>query len=128
MICDNISIEEFDMESHIAARHLPGLPEEVRQKLKEARLAHGWSQAELGKRVGLPQTHISHIENGKIVPRFNTLIDLVRLVDYDLLMVPRALVPAVQALIRDHSNPEAAQYAGDGDQPLYAATAGQGAT
>ena len=48
--------------------------------------------------------HICGIESGKIVPRFDTLLDLVRVLDHDLLMVPRALVPAVQALMRDHLN------------------------
>ena len=68
--------------------------------------------------------HISGIESGKIVPRYDTLLDLVRVLDYDLLMVPRSLVPALQALIRDHQNPdqhrdeeEPSLYAGLDDQP-----------
>src|SRR6266852_8432483 len=85
---------------------LDGLPADMRRELKEARRKRGWSQAELGRRAGLPQMHISGIESGKIVPRFDTLLDLVRVLDYDLLMVPRALVPAVQALVRDHRSPE----------------------
>ncbi len=78
------------------------LPESLRRELKAARLARGWSQDELGRRSGLPQTHISGIETGRIVPRFDTLLDLVRVLDRDLLLVPRTLVPAVSALIRDH--------------------------
>ncbi len=63
--------------------------------------------------------HISKIESGKIVPRFNTLLDLVRVLDHDLLLVPRALVPAVKALVHDHRSPESSAYAGDDEQPLY---------
>ena len=74
----------------------------MRRELKEARVSRGWSQRELGSRLGLPQMHISGIESGKIVPRYDTLLELVRILDRDLLMVPRALVPAVQSLIRDH--------------------------
>jgi hypothetical protein len=48
--------------------------------------------------------HLSGIESGKIVPRCDTLLDLVRVLDHDLLMVPRALVPAVRALMRDRLN------------------------
>lgn len=81
---------------------LDRLPDALRQELKEARLRRGWSQLELGRRIGLPQVHISGIETGKIVPRFDTLLDLVRVLDRDLVMVPRALVPAVQALVRDY--------------------------
>lgn len=80
---------------------LKRLPDALRRELKEARLSRGWSQRELGERVGLPQVHVSAIESGKSVPRFDTLLDLVRVLDRDLLLVPRPLVPAVQALIRD---------------------------
>ena len=93
--------------------HLNRLPESISQALKAARVRRGWSQAKLGKQAGLPQTHISGIETGRIVPRFDTLLDLVRILGFDLILVPQAIVPAVQALVRDA--------AGDGDeQPLYA--------
>jgi hypothetical protein len=55
-----------------------------------------------GAYLGLPQMHISGIESGKIVPRFDTLLDYVRGLDYDLLLVPRNLVPAVLGLVREH--------------------------
>jgi transcriptional regulator with XRE-family HTH domain len=97
---------------------LGGLPADMRHELKEARRKRGWSQAELGRRASLPQMHISGIESGKIVPRFDTLLDLVRVLDYDLLMVPRSLVPALQALIRAHQNPD--QHRDEGEQSLYA--------
>ena len=102
------------MTLHIKRPRLDGLPQAMLAELSEARHTRGWSQVELGQRVGLPQVHISGIETGKVVPRFDTLLDLVRVLDRDLLMVPRALVPAVQALIRDHSAPN-----GD-ERPLYA--------
>ena len=97
------------------------LPEALRQELKTARLKRGWSQLELGRRVGLPQVHISAIEAGTAVPRFDTLLDLVRVLDRDLVLVPRALVPAVQALIRDYRRQDAPGTPDeDGEQPLYA--------
>jgi predicted transcriptional regulator len=70
-----------------------------------------WTQTELGRRVGLPQEHISVIETGKVVPRFDTLLELVRILERDLILVPRQLVPAVRAMARGK--------AGD-DQPMYA--------
>jgi HTH-type transcriptional regulator / antitoxin HipB len=97
------------------------LPDELRRELIEERLKRGWSQAELGRRLGLPQMHISGIETGKIVPRFDTLLDLVRVLDHDLLNVPRALVPAVQALIRDHRRPAGEIDDDAGERALYAA-------
>jgi transcriptional regulator with XRE-family HTH domain len=92
-----------------------GLPEDLRLKIKEARMKRGWGQRELGAHVGLPQPHISAIESGDIVPRFDTLLDLVRVLDQDMLLVPRALVPAVQSLIRAQREP-----AGSEEHSLYA--------
>lgn len=94
---------------------LEGLPETLRAELKTARLKHGWSQLELGKRVGLPQVHISGIETGKTVPRYDTLLDLVRVLGFDLVLVPRSTLPAVRALIRDSQTPGEATA-----RPLYA--------
>ncbi len=106
-----------DMPSHIKTPRLNGLPEEIRSAIIGGRRQRGWTQAEFGRRVGLPQVHISGIETGKIVPRFDTLLDLVRVLDRDLVMVPRALVPVVQALIRDHQGPQEDE---GGERPLYA--------
>ena len=87
------------MQSHITMRS-KALPTAMRQSLIDARRTQGWTQAELGKRVGLPQMHISGIETGRVVPRFDTLLDLVRVLGFDLLLVPRDLVPVVQSLSR----------------------------
>jgi len=111
-----------DIEKHIKPLRLDGLPTEMRLALKEARDKRGWSQRELGSRLGLPQMHISGIESGKIVPRYDTLLELVRMLDHDLMMVPRALVPVVQSLVRDHLKEQSGEgeerslYAGDGDR------------
>ncbi len=96
-----------------------GLPEALRQELAAGRRAKGLTQAALGKLAGLPQMHISSIETGKVIPRFDTLLNIVRLLDYDFLLVPRELVPAAQALIASrHRN----QRDGDEeDSPLYTA-------
>lgn len=93
---------------------LKGLPSELRDQIKQARAERGWGQRQLGVAVGLPQPHISAIESGEIVPRFDTLLDLVRVLDLDLLLVPRPLVPAVQSLIRAQKEPESEE------KPVYA--------
>jgi len=103
---------------NIRPLRLGALPEDMRRALKDAREKRGWTQRDLASRVGLTQTHISGIESGKIVPRYDTLLELVRILDHDLLMVPRALVPVVQSLIRDHLQPDEE---GDGEErSLYA--------
>lgn len=102
-------------------RERDGLPESMRSELVKARRDRRWSQAELGQRVGLPQEHISVIETGKVVPRFDTLLEIVRVLDRDLVMVPRTLLPAVRAMIRD----QAGAAEGEGERPLYAFDAGE---
>ncbi len=109
------------MQSHVKPTRLNGLPEALRSELIEERHRRGWSQLELGQRLGLPQVHISGIETGKVVPRFDTLLDLVRVLDRDLLLVPRTLVPAVLALIRDQRRTDRVADADQGERSLYAA-------
>lgn len=101
------------MESHMKLRRPRGLPERLRDELVKGRRERGWTQAELGRRMGLPQMHISGIETGKIVPRYDTMLELVRVLDRDLVLIPRRLSPAVLALIRDPDQGE------EGEQPLY---------
>ena len=91
-----------DITKHIKPLRLEGLPEDMRRALKERARSAAGARGTWAAASGLTQRHISGIESGKIVPRYDTLLELVRILDRDLLMVPRALVPVVQSLIRDH--------------------------
>ena len=62
--------------------------------------------------------HVSGIESGKIVPRFDTLLDYVRGLDHHLLLIPRTLVPAVMALVREHKASN--RPGGEEERSLYA--------
>ena len=81
------------------------IPEDFRRDLKAARGRLGWSQAELGRRVGLPQAHISGIETGRIRPRFDTLLEVARILRMDLMLVPASCVPMVHGLVREAARP-----------------------
>ena len=76
------------------------LVENIAQELKAARNKKGLSQRELGAKVGVPQSHISKIENGAVDLKTSSLIELARALDLELMLVPRALTPAVQGLQR----------------------------
>ena len=107
-----------DANNGIKPLRQKALPTELRHALIDARKEHGWSQRDLASRLGIGQRHVSGIESGKIVPRYDTLLEIVRMLDHDLIMVPRALVPIVQSLVRDHLKDEP----GEGEErSLYAA-------
>ncbi len=82
---------------------------EVIKTLKSARIEKKLKQSELGSKLGLPQSHISKIEKGATDPRLSTVTDMARLLDQELVLVPRAMLPAIRALIRG----------GDDQQPMW---------
>lgn len=74
--------------------------DDILEQLRQARRERGLKQSTLGTKLGLPQSHISKIERGGTDPRLSTVADMARLLDQELVLVPRRLVPAVKALIR----------------------------
>ncbi|MGD8590753.1 MAG: helix-turn-helix transcriptional regulator [Chromatiales bacterium] len=75
-------------------------------QLKRARLEKKLKQSELGVKLGLPQSHISKIEKGGTDPRLSTLTDMARLLDQELVLVPRSMVPAIRALLSGEETQE----------------------
>jgi len=76
------------------------------EQLKAARRALGMKQSELGKKLGLPQSHVSKIEQGATDPRLSTVADMARVMDHELMLVPRQLVPHVTSLLRGEDDRE----------------------
>tara|TARA_R110001592_G_scaffold3525_24_gene20083 strand:- start:10146 stop:10439 length:294 start_codon:yes stop_codon:yes gene_type:complete len=74
------------------------------KKLQEARKAKGLTQGELGAKIGLPQSHISQIEAGKIDIRLSSLLEIARLLDLEPMLIPRPMIPAVRAITSDRSD------------------------
>jgi transcriptional regulator with XRE-family HTH domain len=74
--------------------------EHIAARLKAARERKGLSQRELSQKIGVPQSHISRIENDAVDLRLSSLIALARALDLELALVPRRTVPAVQSIVR----------------------------
>ncbi|NDW07702.1 helix-turn-helix domain-containing protein [Jiella pacifica] len=81
--------------------------EDIIEALKNARKARGLSQRALSERTGVPQSHISKIEQGNADIRLSSLIELARALELELKLVPRKALPAVESVVRTVSPPQA---------------------
>jgi transcriptional regulator with XRE-family HTH domain len=72
----------------------------IAEQLKAARQAKGLSQRTLSQLAGVPQSHISKIENGAVDLRLTSLIELSRVLGLELTLVPRKALPAINSIIR----------------------------
>jgi HTH-type transcriptional regulator / antitoxin HipB len=118
-ICLNISLVDSDILLHMVTgiQHLADL-------LKAARRAKCLSQRELGSKVGLPQSHLSKIENGSTDLKLSSLVEIARALDLEPVLVPRKLIPAVQSLIRSAETQAARSARKDADVMDHAPTTG----
>lgn len=100
MIHSSISTLAVDIEECIKMSYAI---EEIADTLRFAREARGLSQRELSAKSGVPQGHISKIENGTVDLRLSSLVALARVLDLELTLVPRRALPAVQMIVRSAS-------------------------
>ncbi len=71
---------------------------EIAQDLHRAREAKGLTQAALGRKMSMPQSHISRIEHGRTDLRLSSLLEMARLLDHDVMLIPRKYLPAVKSI------------------------------
>jgi transcriptional regulator with XRE-family HTH domain len=80
----------------------------INEQLRAARKAKKMTQQELGQHLGWAQNRVSTIENGRTDPRLSNVIQVGRLLGHELMLVPSAMVPAVQTL-----------FSGKTEEPLW---------
>jgi transcriptional regulator with XRE-family HTH domain len=68
--------------------------------LADARKARSMTQADLAAQAGLSRMAVQRTETGDVDPRFSTLAEMARVLDMELIAVPSALRPALQAFIQ----------------------------
>ncbi|MFN2355612.1 MAG: helix-turn-helix domain-containing protein [Desulfopila sp.] len=72
--------------------------------LKAARREKNLSQRSLSRKTGIQQNQISRIESGQADLRVSTLVELARSLDLEVVLIPRALLPAVNSIIQKKSD------------------------
>ena len=72
----------------------------IAAQLKKARENKGLSQRELSRTSGVPQSHISKIENNGVDLRLSSLVSLAHALDLELNLIPRRVAPAVRSIAR----------------------------
>lgn len=85
------------------------------EQLKSARQQQGMKQSELGEKLGLPQSHVSKIEQGANDPRLSTVMDMGRVLDQELVLIPRQMVSVVRALLKGEGEDERRFQPDEGD-------------
>lgn len=68
--------------------------------LQKARIAKGLTQTQLAELLQLGQSYLSQVERGKHDIKTSNLIDWARVLDLEVMLVPRKQVPAVSYMIR----------------------------
>lgn len=69
-------------------------------RLAAARKASKLTQAELAQRAGLSRMTVQRTEGGDLDPRYSTLAEMARVLGMDLIAVPSALRPSLEAFIQ----------------------------
>ena len=70
--------------------------------LSAARERAGVTQAEIARRLGVSAANVSRIETGSDL-RVSTLTELARALQLEPMLIPKALVPAVRAMLDEPS-------------------------
>jgi HTH-type transcriptional regulator / antitoxin HipB len=71
----------------------------IAETLRTHRLLHDLKQADVATKLGMRQSQISTIERGLVSPRLSTVQDIARVLDLELMLIPRQLVAVVSGLV-----------------------------
>ena len=97
----------------------PDILLEIGLLLKTARKGLQLTQEQVAEMSGISRPRYREIEAGSAAARVTTLINIARTLSLELMFVPQAMVPAVDALLQPHDD--------DDDMPAFVASAEGGA-
>ena len=84
---------------------------EIGGVLKQARIAAALTQEQVAELAGISRPRYRDIETGAAAARTTTLINIAGAVGLEIMLIPHAMVPAVNALLRPHDD--------QGDLPAF---------
>lgn len=84
-------------------------------QLRDRRKDKGYTQHLFANTIGMPQSRLSRIENGRIDLQLSNFIELARSLDLEVMLIPRQTIPMVNSLMREVFRPEDT----DAETPLY---------
>lgn len=74
-------------------------------ELRRIREQRGATQGTVAAKAGFNATYLSKIEREQVDPRISTVQDIARALDYEILVVPRDLVPTIRSLMTPADEP-----------------------
>ncbi|MGH6807104.1 MAG: helix-turn-helix domain-containing protein [Ensifer adhaerens] len=77
---------------------------EIGRLLKKARLASAMTQEQVAGLAGISRPRYRDIETGIAAARVTTLMNIARAMGLEMMLIPQAMVPAVEALLRPHDD------------------------
>jgi transcriptional regulator with XRE-family HTH domain len=93
----------------------PGALRDIGSRLKKSRKTLGLTQEQVADMAGLSRPRYREIEAGASAARTTTLINIGRALGLELMLIPQAMVPAVEALLQPGG-------ADDDDLPAFVAS------
>ena len=70
--------------------------------MKTARLTQAMTQEQVADLAGISRPRYRDIETGVAAARTTTLMNIARALGLEMMLIPQAMIPAVEALLRPH--------------------------
>jgi transcriptional regulator with XRE-family HTH domain len=111
MICLGI-IYSTVIREHIMAPAPDPLLKELGLRFRTARMAAGLSQKQIALRANISRPRYRDIETGVAAARATTLVNVARALGMEMMLIPQAMVPAIQSMLQPSTDD-------DDDRPAF---------
>jgi transcriptional regulator with XRE-family HTH domain len=101
------------IREHIMAPAPNPLLKELGLRFRKARMAAGLSQQQIALRANISRPRYRDIETGAAAARATTLVNVARALGMEMMLVPQAMVPAIQSMLQPATNDD------DDDRPAF---------